>query len=171
MPATSTPRSPQKLALAAFTGLSLLGIVTGCTSEVADANAPATSDATPTQASTPSSTAAASDPAAATAPGTDSSKYADGEYSEVGQYVSPGGQEQIKVDLTLKGDLVTAVTVTPQSTNPNGKFYEGKFAGGISAIVVGKNIDDLKVSKVAGSSLTSGGFKQAIDKIKDDAAG
>jgi hypothetical protein len=34
---------------------------------------------------------------------------------------------------------------------------------------VGKNIDELNVSKVAGSSLTSGGFNQAVEKIKQEA--
>jgi hypothetical protein len=64
---------------------------------------------------------------------------------------------------------VTAVTVTPESTNPNGKKYQGEFADGIAAEVVGKSLNELKVSKVAGSSLTSGGFNDAVDKIKADA--
>ena len=35
---------------------------------------------------------------------------------------------------------------------------------------VGKDIDEISVSRVAGSSLTSGGFNQAIDAIKSEAA-
>jgi hypothetical protein len=35
--------------------------------------------------------------------------------------------------------------------------------------VVGKKLDDIKVSKVAGSSLTSGGFNQAVADIKTQA--
>ncbi len=45
----------------------------------------------------------------------------------------------------------------------------GKFAGGISDVVVGKNINDIDVDKVSGSSLTSGGFNEAIEKIKQEA--
>ena len=41
---------------------------------------------------------------------------------------------------------------------------------GISEEVVGKALDDLNVSRVAGSSLTSGGFNAAVDDIKEQAA-
>jgi uncharacterized protein with FMN-binding domain len=95
--------------------------------------------------------------------------YADGTYEAEGSYQSPGGNEKVKVSLTLKGDTVSAVKVTPESENPNGKKYQGQFAGGISDVVVGKKIDALQVSKVAGSSLTSGGFNQAVEKIEADA--
>jgi hypothetical protein len=37
-------------------------------------------------------------------------------------------------------------------------------------VVVGQDIDQISVSRVAGSSLTSGGFNQAIDTIKSEAA-
>ena len=35
--------------------------------------------------------------------------------------------------------------------------------------MVGKKLDEIKVSKVAGSSLTSGGFNQAVEEIKTQA--
>ncbi|WP_447589312.1 hypothetical protein [Microbacterium lacticum] len=41
--------------------------------------------------------------------------------------------------------------------------------GGIAGEVVGKDIDDVSVSRVAGSSLTSGGFNDALETIKADA--
>ena len=41
--------------------------------------------------------------------------------------------------------------------------------GGIAGEVVGKDIDDLSVSRVAGSSLTSGGFNDSLETIKADA--
>ena len=34
---------------------------------------------------------------------------------------------------------------------------------------MGKKLDAISVSKVAGSSLTSGGFNEAVDKIKTEA--
>jgi hypothetical protein len=40
------------------------------------------------------------------------------------------------------------------------------FESGIGAVVVGKNINTLNVSRVAGSSLTSMGFNDALTKIK-----
>ena len=41
---------------------------------------------------------------------------------------------------------------------------------GIADEVVGVALDDLNVSRVAGSSLTSGGFNQAVESIKEQAA-
>ncbi len=59
--------------------------------------------------------------------------------------------------------------MTPEAENATSKQFQTKFAGGISDAVVGKSIDELNVSKVAGSSLTSTGFNAAIDDIKADA--
>ena len=36
-------------------------------------------------------------------------------------------------------------------------------------LVLGKDLDEVSVSRVAGSSLTSEAFNQAIDKIKTEA--
>ena len=155
----------QKTAVTALAGLSLLGVVTGCSTEAASTDSASTPVATPT-----SSTEAGTDSTESTPAAAGSSVYADGEYSAEGEYTSPGGKETVAVSLTLADDVITAVTVTPESTNPNGKKYQGEFADGIAAVVVGKSIDDISVSKVAGSSLTSGGFNDAVDQIKADAA-
>jgi uncharacterized protein with FMN-binding domain len=160
------PTTRQKTTVAAIAGLSLLGVVTGCSSAA---------DAVDGAASTPASTlssGAAADPTTSASEADGSSAaagYKDGSYTATGSYTSPGGAEEVKVQLTLANDIVTAVTVTPESTNPNGKKYQGEFAQGISAVVVGVNIDSLKVSKVAGSSLTSAGFNDAVNQIKTDA--
>ena len=95
--------------------------------------------------------------------------YADGDYSAEASYISPAGEESVKVDLTLEGDVVTAVTVTPEAEDPQARSFQEKFASGIADVVVGKDIDDLDVSRVAGSSLTSGGFNKAVEAIKADA--
>jgi uncharacterized protein with FMN-binding domain len=95
--------------------------------------------------------------------------YTDGTYTETGAYQSPNGAESIEVTLTVEGNTVTAVDVAGLGTNPTTKQFQGLFSGGISAEVVGKNMDDLTVDKVAGSSLTSGGFTDALEKIKADA--
>lgn len=110
---------------------------------------------------------ASTETGAAGAP-TDAS-YADGTYSAQGGYVSPGGQQQVAVELTLENDVVTAVTVTPEGQDPQSLGFQEKFAGGIAAEIVGKDIDTLDVTRVAGSSLTSGGFNAALSTIKADA--
>ncbi|MCS5732146.1 hypothetical protein [Herbiconiux daphne] len=161
----------KKLALATMTGLSISAALAGCATDTpssADAEtvAPSTSAAASSAASTPSPDAS-SDSGSADA---SSSTYADGDYSATGGYVSPNGPEEIDVSVTLAGDVITAVTVTPDATNPTAIQYQTQFADGIAEVVVGKDIDEISVSRVAGSSLTSGGFNEAIDAIKADAS-
>lgn len=102
--------------------------------------------------------------------GTTGGPYTDGTYTASGDYVSPHGPEQVDVTLTLANDIVESVTVVGHGDNPDSQRYQGFFVDGIAAEVVGKDIDTLDVHKVGGSSLTSGGFNQALEKIKAEAA-
>ena len=95
--------------------------------------------------------------------------YRDGSYTENGSYTSPGGNETIRVNITLGNDIVTAVSVSTVSADPTATGYEAQFAGGISGAAVGRNIATLHVGAVAGSSLTANGFNQAVGKIRADA--
>lgn len=100
---------------------------------------------------------------------TSDGSYRDGEYAAEGSYSAPSGTETITVDLVLEHDTVTAVTVTPHATEGNQAKFQNQFAEGIAAEVLGKDIDQLEVSRVAGSSLTAGGFVAALEAIKTDA--
>jgi uncharacterized protein with FMN-binding domain len=95
-----------------------------------------------------------------------SSSYKDGTYSAVGTYMSPGGQDQISVSLTLSKDLITSVDVTPLVADRTSAKYMDKFIGGYKSYVVGKSIASLSLSKVSGASLTPIGFNNAITQIK-----
>jgi len=101
--------------------------------------------------------------------GTVDESYVDGTYTADGSYQAPSGTESITVELTLVDDTITDITVTPHATNPTAKGMQTNFAGGIADQVVGQDIDKLNVTRVSGSSLTSGGFKIAIAAIKEDA--
>lgn len=136
-----------KTATALFAGVTLVGALSACSSPAATTE-PSVSDGS--------------------APAT-SADYADGTYTEPGGYVSPNGPEKVDVTLTLESNIVTEVTVKGYGESPNSKQYQGQFIDGIAAEVIGKNIDGLSVDKVAGSSLTSGGFNKAVDAIKSDA--
>ena len=92
--------------------------------------------------------------------------YKDGEYKQEGIYVSPAGQEQIDVDISIKGGIITEAAVTPKAENPKSKYMQGVFVENYKQLVIGKNIKDLKLGKVAGSSLTPQGFNDALEKIK-----
>jgi uncharacterized protein with FMN-binding domain len=140
-----------RAATLSLAGLGLLGALAGCSG-----NAVAEQDDGSTSGSGTGSSSAGAD-------------YADGTYTEDGDYQSPGGQESITVTVTIEDDVVTAVEVAPHATSGNAKQYQSQFASGIAAEVVGKDIDSLAVSRVAGSSLTSDGFNAALEKIKADA--
>ena len=140
-------RTDNKTATALFAGVTLVGALSACSSPATGA------DAFTPDTATPSAT----------------TDYTDGTYTETGNYTSPSGAEQVDATLTLESNVVTDVSVIGFGENPNSRQFQGEFIGGIAAEVVGKNIDELSVDKVAGSSLTSGGFNKAVDAIKADA--
>ena len=123
----------------------------------------AAATATPESSTTPTPAASASEEAP-------SSTYADGTYTAEGSYATPESVETIVVTVTLENDIITAVDVTGDPQKRESEEYQGRFIGGIADVVVGQDIDQISVSRVAGSSLTSGGFNQAIDTIKSEAA-
>ena len=173
---TANRSTASRVTLTAATSLAVLGTLAACapgaeeTPEVEESatSAEATADAEETTAPAEGTTEASTE---ATAEATEAAAgaYADGTYSATGSYVSPGGQESVEVELTLTGDVVTDVTVTSLAVNPNSERYQGEFVDGIADVVVGVPIDELNVSKVAGSSLTSGGFNDAVEQIKEEA--
>ena len=111
-----------------------------------------------------------SDTGASESPETDASGYTDGTYTADGTYQTPETVESVSVTVTLEDDVVTAVEVTGDPQARESEQYQGQFIAGIADEVVGVALDDLSVDRVAGSSLTSGGFNQAIEQIKLDAA-
>ena len=155
-----------KTSIAVFAGLTLVGSLAGCAASTADAGTGSTTNETAT-AQNPAASGSPSSPAAAGASG---STYKDGTYTESADYQSPNGTETIDVTLTLAGDVITDVKVVGHGTSPDSQLHQGQFASGISAVVVGKDIDQIKVDKVGGSSLTSQGFNIAVGEIKTDAS-
>ena len=96
--------------------------------------------------------------------------YVDGTYTADGTYATPESVETISVTVTLEGDVITDVEVSGDPQKQESAQYQGQFIGGIADVVVGEDIDQISVSRVAGSSLTSGGFTRAIEAIKAEAA-
>lgn len=96
--------------------------------------------------------------------------YKDGTYTAEGSYQTPETVETISVTLTLADDVVTDVEVVGDPQAEETEEYQGEFIAGIADEVVGKKLDELDVDRVAGSSLTSAGFNQAVVDIKEQAA-
>lgn len=105
------------------------------------------------------------------APSTSSSNqtYKNGTYSAIGSYSSPAGMEDVAVSLTLTNGIVTDSTVMRRANDQTASSYQGLFISGYKAQVTGKKISDIKLSNVAGSSLTPKGFMDALNKIKTEA--
>jgi len=151
---TTVPTSVRKGA--ALAGVAGLLVLAGC-SGTADAEDQSTDTGTDTSTESTDSGAAAGD-------------YADGTYTADGSYQTPETVESISVTLTIADGVVTEVEVTGDPKARETEQYQGQFIDGISDEVVGKPLDELNVSRVAGSSLTSGGFNEAVDSIKEQAA-
>jgi uncharacterized protein with FMN-binding domain len=97
-------------------------------------------------------------------------EYADGTYTAMGSYRTPENVEQISVTITLEKGVVSGVEVVGDPQKQDSKKFQGQFIGGIADHVIGKPIDEISVRRVSGSSLTSGGFMQALAKIREQAA-
>lgn len=125
------------------------------------------------EATTPSTSQSAETPSTSQPTGpsaTSNSQYKDGTYTATGSYLTPGGEESIDLQVTLAGNTVQSIELTQNAKTNEAKEYQARFASGYKSMVVGKSIDEISLSRVAGSSLTSAGFNDAIDQIKDDAA-
>ena len=163
----------KKPLLTAAAGLALLGTA-GCGSagtaqdtapdEATGASTPAASSGTASSGTAPSGTASS---AAAAIGG----EYQDGEYTAKGSYIPPSNtKEEVTVSLTLSDGVVTDLEVSTSGNHPTSKRYQAEFTDGVQQEVVGKPLDEVKVDKIASSSLTSSGFNKALDEIKSEAA-
>ena len=158
----AVPR-PVRIGVAAV-GVAGAFALAGCAASDTTTEPTTDTTATPESSTTPAPAASASESTSS------SSTYADGTYTAEGSYATPESVETIVVTVTLENDVITAVDVTGDPQKRESEEYQGRFIGGIADVVVGQDIDQISVSRVAGSSLTSGGFNQAIDTIKSEAA-
>lgn len=154
--------------LAGWTLLGAAGVgLVACSSaaQATGTSAAASSSASLAATSAPSMEAATSAAAAAA----DTSTYQDGTYTATGTYTSPGGTEEVTITLTIADDVIADATAEGGATRPPSSQYQGEFVDNFAALIIGKDIADVSLDKVAGSSLTSGGFNAAVETIKTDA--
>jgi len=97
------------------------------------------------------------------------SSYKNGTYTKTGNYVSPGGPEQIEVTVVLADGVIKDATVVSKATLDGSKMFQAKFIEGFKEQVIGKSIDSVMLDKVSGSSLTPKGFNDALDQVKAQA--
>ncbi len=81
-------------------------------------------------------------------------------------YMSPAGEEPMDATVTLKDNVITAVEAKNVAHAPMSKNFQDKFAAGIAGQIVGKNIEDVQVTYVNGSSLTAKAFNKALHELE-----
>jgi uncharacterized protein with FMN-binding domain len=91
--------------------------------------------------------------------------FKDGSYKSEGTYDSPGGIHKVQVELILKDGVITDSIVTADSSDSESRQYQNKFLNGYKSLVIGKKVDSITLGRVSGSSLTSKGFNEAVQKI------
>lgn len=89
-------------------------------------------------------------------------------YSATVGYDPEGRNESIDVSLTLDNFIITELSSTHSMNDGKSRRYQMEFESAIQPLVIGKDINTLNLSKVAGASFTTDAFMQAIQKIKSN---
>lgn len=127
-------------------------IFTPTTTSTTTSQAPSTTT-TPTTTSTNTATAA----------------YKDGTYSAAINYYVPNGYEAIKVSLTLQNGNITSSSVQNSEGDPTSAAFQQDFASSYKSYVVGKSLNNLQLSVIAGASDTTRAFADALSQIANQA--
>lgn len=104
---------------------------------------------------------------AAPVSGRNETNYQNGTYTAEGLY--GGLPSKLTVTLTLADDLVQAVSVRTHATDPTSLDYQRRFAEAVPALVKGRPIAEVRIGKLAGSSVTPDGFNAAVERIREQA--
>lgn len=81
-------------------------------------------------------------------------------------YMPEGRSESITVSLQLNNRIITELHSTHSMNMGKSRMYQQAFEAEIQPLVVGKDINSLNLSRVAGASLTTDAFMQAIATIR-----
>jgi uncharacterized protein with FMN-binding domain len=92
--------------------------------------------------------------------------YKDGTYEAIGNYSTPATKEEIGITVTLENDIIVSSEAISMTEHPTSAKMQRFFIEGYKKFVEGKNIDEVELDKVSGSSLTPKGFNDALEKIK-----
>lgn len=90
-------------------------------------------------------------------------------YQATGSYMTPGGPEQIGIELSIKNGIVSNGVATVMGREGQSIRFQQEFANNFGPAVVGKKLSQLDTVNISGGSLTPQGFLDALDKIKQQA--
>lgn len=98
--------------------------------------------------------------------GVNESPYADGTYSGTNVYNTPAGDHTLTVNLTLQNGMVVAAETVHDDLAGLSTETAARFDSLYSTEVIGKQLDEVSLSRVGGASLTSVAFNNAVAEIK-----
>jgi uncharacterized protein with FMN-binding domain len=126
-----------------------------------ESSEPTSAQLTDTSATTSSTTASVNSTAT----------YKDGTYTASGSYNTPGGRDAISLHVIIKNGIVS--TTSAQTTPPDreSEQFDQNFIDAYKNFVVGKSLGQVQVNRVAGASLTTQGFNNALQQIANQAKG
>ncbi len=101
-------------------------------------------------------------------PPQDLPKYVSGGVRRMGTYETPAGTEEVEIRMDINEGVITAATAISHANHETSKIYQGQFIEGFSEMVVGKNLDEVELRVVNGSSLTPKGFNEVLEGVKAD---
>lgn len=116
---------------------------------------------------TPSTAEPVESPDTADTADTADTVYRDGDYSATGWYGSLPSHHD--VTLSIEEDTVTAVEISTPAEDSTSLGYQQRFAAALPEAIVGREVDDLAVDRLAGSSGCSEGFTDALAEITEQA--
>ncbi|MCT9137618.1 hypothetical protein [Streptomyces violarus] len=143
----------------ALVGISVTAAIAGCAATETNSASP------PSPSNTTGAAPSGSAPSGSTTSG---GRYEDGEYTVDGEYGTRGSS--VGVSVTLEDDEITTVDVTPHATDETSLGLQRRFSEAVPGLVVGRDIDDVRLDRVAGNSHTPDGFTDALEKIKSEAS-
>ncbi|MBP6881420.1 MAG: hypothetical protein KBC35_02235 [Candidatus Pacebacteria bacterium] len=95
--------------------------------------------------------------------------YRNGTYSSQISFRTPEGTYSMDVTMTMNNDVITSTDIVFDSKAAR-DGYTKRFNTSYQTYVIGKNLDTLNLSRIAGASLTTDAFKKAITEIKTQAS-
>jgi uncharacterized protein with FMN-binding domain len=98
-----------------------------------------------------------------------SATYKDGTYTADSNFSTPGGRDNIALTLTIKDGVIADTSAKTMPPDNESVQFDQDFLDAYKKFVVGKSLSQVQVSRVAGASLTTQGFNNALEQIANQA--
>lgn len=100
---------------------------------------------------------------------TTASSFKDGTYSASVNYIAHRHNESIQVTLKIKDNIISSSELEQSMSDRESQQYQTEFEQLYKSRVVGKKLDQVSISRIAGASDTSEAFMTAVRQIQNKA--